>query len=417
MEILAPPVFGSICQLSTIASGQSRINRAAPLWSRNRTCVVLKTTTNFQSRSLIVDLIVPAMRVNLMSVAMAPKKTSPEGITESAAVNLRSIRWVLTVADHLSFRGAARELGVGHGAVSRRVRALEDALGVSLFEGSPRGLKMTNAGARFVQETREALHSLELASRAAAEAGQGGTGHLKIGVQPSIGSGFLRELIQTYSARHPGVVIKLREGAAPGDHVALVRQRLLDVAFVTDTAEAADCDTTPLWKERLFVALPDRHALARNRLIDWKDLRHERFIIRQANCEAELCERVVQHLVDAGRSPAVEKLDVGSETIMHLVGIRRGVSITTESTLATQYPDVIFRPICGGDEMIGFKAVWLASNDNPALRRFISLAKVRAKQNRRDPGPASNAPPPNTALVILSVAFLGALVRRLGLSP
>jgi hypothetical protein len=82
-----------------------------------------------------------------------------------------------------------------------------------------------------------------------------------------------------------------------------------------------------------------------------------------------------------------------------------------------QYPDVIFRPICGGDETIGFKAVWLASNDNPALRRFISLAKVRAKQNRRDPGPASNAPPPNTALVILSVAFLGALVRRLGLSP
>ena len=347
---------------------------------------------------------------------MPRKKTPPEGITESAAVNLRSIRWVLTVADHLSFRGAARELGVGQRAVSRRVRALEDALGVSLFERSHRGLKMTNAGARFIQETREALRSIELASRAAAEAGRGGTGHLRIGIQPSIGAGFLRELIRTYRARHPGVVIKLREGAPPSDHVTLVRQGQLDVAFVADTAEAADCDVAPLWKERLFVALPDGHALARNRLIDWKDLRHEHFITRQANCEAELCERVVQHLSDAGRSPAVEKLDVGRETIMHMVGIRQGVSITTESTLATQYPDVTFRPICGGDEVIGFKAVWLASNDNPALRRFLSLAKVRAKQNRRDPGPSSNAPPSNTALVILSVAFLGALARRLGLS-
>jgi DNA-binding transcriptional LysR family regulator len=391
-------------------------NYAAPLWGRDRTCVILKTTTSFQSRCLISDLIDPAMRVNLMSVAMPRKKTLPKGISESTAVNLTSIRWVLAVADHLSFRGAARELGVGHGAVSRRVRALEDALGVSLFERSHWGLRLTNAGARFIQETREALHSLELASRAAAEAGQGGTGDLRIGIQPSIGAGFLRELIRTYSARYPDVVIKLREGTPPADHVALVRQRQLDVAFVADTTEAADCDTTPLWKERLFIALPDGHALAKNTLIDWRELRQEHFIVRQAKCEAQLCERVVQRLADAGRSPAIEKLDVGRETIMHLVGIRQGVSITTESTLAMQYPDVIFRPICGGDEMIGFKAVWLASNDNPALRRFISLAKVRAKQNRRDPGPPSNAPPPNTALVILSVAFLGALVRRLGLS-
>jgi hypothetical protein len=46
---------------------------------------------------------------------------------------------VLTVADHLSFRGAARELGFGQRAVSRRLRALEDALGVWLFERSHGG--------------------------------------------------------------------------------------------------------------------------------------------------------------------------------------------------------------------------------------------------------------------------------------
>jgi DNA-binding transcriptional LysR family regulator len=350
-----------------------------------------------------------------MSVAMPQKKTLPKGIAEPATVNLTSIRWVLAVADHLSFRGAARELGFGQRAVSRRVRALEDALGVSLFERSHWGLRLTNAGTRFIQETREALHSLELASRAAAEAGRGGTGYLKIGIQPSIGAGFLRELLRMYSARHPGVEIKLREGTPPADHVSLVRQRLLDVAFVADTTEAADCDTTSLWKERLFVALPEGHALAEKTLIDWTELRHEHFIIRQAKCEAELCERVVQRLADAGRSPAIEKLDVGRETIMHLVGIRQGVSITTESTLGMEYPDVVFRPICGGDEMIGFKAVWLMSNDNPALRRLISLAKARAKQNRREPGPSSNAPRPNPTLLILSVACLGALARRLGL--
>jgi DNA-binding transcriptional LysR family regulator len=351
-----------------------------------------------------------------MSVVMPRKKTSSKGTTQPPAVNLTSIRWVLTVADHLSFRSAAGELGVGPRAVSRRVRAIEDALGVSLFERTNRGLKMTDPGARFIREIREILRSLELASRAAAEAGEGETGRLRIGIQPSIGAGFLRELIRTYAARHPAVMIEPREGVPPGDHVALVRQKELDVAFVVDSTEAAGCDITALWNERLFVALPNGHVLAKGTLVDWRELRHEHFIMREANSEAALCERVVQHLADAGHSPAIEKLDVGQETIMHLVGIRQGVSITTESTLATRYPDVIFRPIGGGDEVIGFKAVWLAGNDNPALRRFLSLAKSRAKQNRREPGPPHNGARSNTALPILSVAFLGALSRRLGLS-
>jgi hypothetical protein len=49
---------------------------------------------------------------------MPRNKSSPKGITESAAVNPISIGWALSVADHLSFRGAARELGVRQTAVS-----------------------------------------------------------------------------------------------------------------------------------------------------------------------------------------------------------------------------------------------------------------------------------------------------------
>src|ERR1700692_518710 len=105
---------------------------------------------------------------------MPRNKSSPKGIMESAAVNPISIGWALSVADHLSFRGAARELGVRQTAVSRRERALEDALGVSLFERSRRGLKITKAGARFLQNAREAFQYLQLASRMAGEAGRGG---------------------------------------------------------------------------------------------------------------------------------------------------------------------------------------------------------------------------------------------------
>jgi DNA-binding transcriptional LysR family regulator len=310
---------------------------------------------------------------------MSQQQLSQKRMVKSAAINPTSIGWALTIADHLSLRGAARELGIGHGSVSRRLSKLEGSLGVSLFERSPRGLKLTNAGAAFIQEVREAFQQLQRATRMAAEAGRGETGRLSIGIQPSMGAGFLRELLQAYSQRHRDVMIEIVEGMPPADHVSLVQRRRLDVALVENTTDAADCDIVPLWNERLFVALPLGHRLGGQTAIDWRALSDERLIVRQAKCDPELCERIIKHLSDRDRSPAIQKLNVGRETLMHLVAMGRGLTITSEATVATPYPNVVFRPILGADDMVRFSAVWSAANDNPALRRFLSLAKTRAK--------------------------------------
>jgi DNA-binding transcriptional LysR family regulator len=192
-----------------------------------------------------------------------PRKTAlPKGIAESAAVDPISIWWALVIADHRSFRAAARELGVRHASVSRRLRDLEDSLGATLFERSRRGLKITHAGTNFIQQARDAFQQLQRASRTAGKAGRGETGHLSIGIQPSMGAGFLRELLQTYSEKYSDVTVEFVEGLAPADLVARVQDRKLDVAFVHDAAYATDCDVVPLWHERLFVALPAGHCTA-----------------------------------------------------------------------------------------------------------------------------------------------------------
>jgi hypothetical protein len=59
-------------------------------------------------------------------------------------VNPVSIGCALAAADHLSFRGAGRELGIRHASVIRRVGAFEDALGILLFDRGYRGLRLTN---------------------------------------------------------------------------------------------------------------------------------------------------------------------------------------------------------------------------------------------------------------------------------
>jgi len=79
------------------------------------------------------------------------KSWSKKGAT-FPTLTLVSVIQALLVGEYLSFRRVATVLGVRQSAVSRRVRELEDELGVSLFERHHAGVRVTNAGARFLQE-------------------------------------------------------------------------------------------------------------------------------------------------------------------------------------------------------------------------------------------------------------------------
>jgi DNA-binding transcriptional LysR family regulator len=107
-------------------------------------------------------------------------------------VELVSISQALLVAEHLSFSRAAQVLGIQQSVVSRRMRALEDKLGISLIERDASGVRLTEAGRRFLDRSRSALAEIDPAVKAAANAGCGADGAIRIGV---LSGGFVRELL------------------------------------------------------------------------------------------------------------------------------------------------------------------------------------------------------------------------------
>jgi DNA-binding transcriptional LysR family regulator len=118
------------------------------------------------------------------------------------------------VAEHLSFSRAAQVLGVRQSAVSRRVRALEDKLSVSLFERDSTGVRLTEAGRRFLERARPALAEIDHARKAAASAGRGAAGVIRIGILASVSGGFLRNLLGSYRGHHPAITMEIVEGSA-----------------------------------------------------------------------------------------------------------------------------------------------------------------------------------------------------------
>jgi DNA-binding transcriptional LysR family regulator len=299
-----------------------------------------------------------------------------EGLMPSATVDIVSISWALVVAECLSFHRAANVLGIHQSSVSRRVRALEDALGVSLFERNHAGVRVTSAGTHFFNEARDALARIDGAAQAAASAGRGITGRVAIGISSSMGAGFLREVIHTYRERHPNVALSVSEGAS-STQLAMVGKRRLDVAFVSGGTTIRHYEAAPLWSERIFIVLPEAHALCEKSEISWEVLGGEQLLL----CKGDAFDdELNSFLAKIGGRRSVQMFDVHRDTLMHLVALRFGLGLTGEASTATRFPAVVFRPMAGDPATIRYSAVWSTANDNPAFRRFLSLARALAKR-------------------------------------
>ena len=169
------------------------------------------------------------------------------------------------------------------------------------------------------------------------------------------------------------------------------------MAFLTGTPVADGCDRAHLWNERVFVTLPSDHELAHRDEISWDDLRDRHFIVSETDPGPEIHDYLVKHLAELGHHPSVERHGVGRDNLMPLVAIGQGLTLTSEATTAARFPGVIYRPLA--NEVLPFCAIWSPQNDNPALRRLLSLARTMSKRSRShlltraatNPSPAPSA--------------------------
>lgn len=294
------------------------------------------------------------------------------------AIEIRHLRYVTTAAERGSFRRAAKVLNVEQSAISRRIRDLEDELGVSLFIRDHGGVRLTNAGKRFVARANRAMIQLKYAADDAGSCGRGEVGAVRIGIFSSLGGGFLAELLHTYAKRNPAVRIDVIEGA-PAVHISAIQRLQLDLAFLTGRPAADGCDTVYLWNERVFVVVPGESELAARSALTWDELRKYRFIVSESDPGPEIHDYLLKHLAELGhKNPDVERHNVGRDNLMYLVAIGQGLTLTSEATIATRFPGIVFRPLDG--EVLPFSAIWSRRNDNPALRRMLSLARTMARK-------------------------------------
>lgn len=282
----------------------------------------------------------------------------------SAAQDIVALRSALLVREHLGFRRASEVLGVNPSVLSRRVLALEDALGVSLFQRTPGGARPTGAGERFLNEVERALELITKAAVRAGAAGRGEVGRLRLGHVWPVTAGPAEGVLRAYRRSAFDVEMELRVGSA-ADLVAAVLDRELDAVLIDGEDAPPGLDRLHLWSEPWLVA----------RSLDAPD---EPLGQAPVLCAAEDDWSRIQRLVaERGAARAGVRVQMTShDGVLSLVAAGAGHAIVPQSVVHATRASVAFSPLPGHPASLSVTAAWRNDHDNPALRRFVSLLRT-----------------------------------------
>lgn len=295
-------------------------------------------------------------------------------------MELRHLRYFIAVAEELNFSRAAERLHIAQPPLSQQIRALEEELGVQLFDRTKRPLQLTVAGQVFLEEAQSAIAQVDNAVKMAQRASRGEIGRLVIGFTSSMANSFLPDILRGYRERFPKVELVCREGATSLQLQAL-RARQLDVGFFHLTSsmlQETDLCSMTIWHDSLIVALPEAHPLAHQPQISLNALSQESFILPSRQFAPGLSEQIDYLCQQSGFSPVVIQEGTLMLTILSLVAGSVGVALLPANAQNLQRKGVVYKTLVQPTPTVPMAAVWRRDEASVTLREFLDVTKAIA---------------------------------------
>ncbi len=292
--------------------------------------------------------------------------------------NMRQLRYAIAAADHGSFYRAARALDVEQSTLSRAVLKLERSIGSELFIRTRAGVKITKIGRQFLLSARPMVANADRMIATTRAAGKGRAGNLTVGFNSSISAGNLRATLVSSQRDNPDVAI---EGVEADRSVlfAGIDSGEIDIAILIGEVDRDDYRHVSFWSEHVYLAIPNNHELAEREIINWTDLREQRFVLPAADPGPDIRDMLIGRLWQSGGHPDVCLHPVSRETILSLLGETGMLSVGCEGVTGAHYPDVVYRPVQGeqGPALVVYSGYWRADNANPVLKQFLGYVRNR----------------------------------------
>jgi len=248
-------------------------------------------------------------------------------------MELRQIRSFLSIAETLHFGRTAELIHLSQPALSLQIRALEEEVGVRLFERNRRKTTLTAAGLAFRDDAAAALSQLEQAARRARLAAKGKLGLLRIGFISTVGSEIVPNIIRQFRELNPEVEFSLR-AITSCDQVQMLEAGSLDIGFIRlPIGGHLALDVVTVHREPFVLVVPTSHKLAKRKRVRLSEVSGQNFVMYERAHAPGFHDLICGMLRDARSVPNVSQTAAEMSTLISLVDAHMAVAILPASAV------------------------------------------------------------------------------------
>jgi DNA-binding transcriptional LysR family regulator len=294
-------------------------------------------------------------------------------------MELRQFRYFVAAAECLHFSRAAEQMRITPPSMTKQIQKIERELNVRLFQRTKRSVRLTTAGAIFLEDARRVLQQADRAEETARRVGRGELGCIELGYVASTAyAGILQEQVAVFRSAHPKVEINFHEVA-----MDLLPEMLddgrIDVAFLRPPMiYPPGVTSVTLLREPFVVAISDGNPLASRSCIDPADLEGATFVLPEQ--DAGTLEVARRGGFDAALGPRPGSLTA----VVILVSLGVGVAIVPSSlTRSVRIDRVAYRPLVQPSPMSEIAAAFRRNESAPATQSFIKQIRAAARPATR----------------------------------
>jgi LysR family transcriptional regulator, hydrogen peroxide-inducible genes activator len=245
-------------------------------------------------------------------------------------MQIHQLRYFCAVARTGSFTRAAQHEHLAQPSLSQQIRKLEDELGTKLFDRLGRTIRLTQLGEAFLPRAESILQQVAAAKLEIQEMAGVEQGKLVIGAIPTIAPYFLPRCLADFSREFPRVQVSVVEDLT-SELLSRLHGGHIDLALVAVPVPDTHCSVVELFREPLYVVVPQNHRLAAQARVGLRQIEDEPFLLlKEGHCFREsmiaACGRARVH-------PHVVFESGQFTTILAMVATGAGVSLVPEMAL------------------------------------------------------------------------------------
>jgi DNA-binding transcriptional LysR family regulator len=285
-------------------------------------------------------------------------------------MELRHLRYFVTVAEELNFRRAAERLHLAQPALSAQIKNLEEELGVRLFDRTTRSVNLTQTGQVFLKEARGIIGAAANAEQLVKKAEHGLVGTLRVGVIAPATGPLLANVLRRFHQKFPGVQLSL-SALSSAEQLRRLREGDLDAGLLRPPITSPELDSRFVEQAPQVLAVPAGHRLAKKRRLEWKDFNGEGLVMIHPDHQHSFYDPFLAACAKAGSRTHVAQYAQDVQIKLWLISAGFGIAPVTKTLREISRPGVVFRSLPPGVPLVQIVLAWRRFDASPVVKNFL----------------------------------------------